>query len=490
MAMIVIDPGHGGSSNVGGSAANHAVGPAGALEKNITMALGLVLRSALQARGHTVAMTRTTDVNLGLKARAAIAKVHNADAFLSIHCNGWHTPDVQGSETWVHARHGAESARLAEAMQPELVAATGLRDRGIKSAAFGVLNPDHHSPETAACLIEVSFLTDPDEEQRLLDSAYQGRIAEHLAQGVDIYLTQTRPMAASALAASEAEEIEDAPGLAAAFSTPTEAELWQKQAATAEAALGFTIDFLGCRMGQNDDKLLDAAAKGRLRQIVRAVSIVESRHGTQGANQPARDPFQCGNPGDAWWKELTGQSGTGSRFRRLPGLGNLWANEVAAVAEAMAGFDPKASLGLLGDVKKGHRDAKFNSHHSYLWGIIYLIHRINSAAGSPSYACKDLSRQRLVDGAVAYNGGGVPDYKARIEAALKEIGDIPAPLLAPAEALVASTAAPSRLEEAGRLVASLVSAAGARGVSAPVRRVELRFGHGQALESAAVEFGG
>ena len=110
------------------------------------------------------------------------------------------------------------------------------------------------------------------------------------------------------------------------------------------------------------------------------------------------------------------------------------------------------------------------------------------------FACKDLSRNRLIDGAVEYNGGGVPNYKEAIEAALKEIGDIPTPPLTPAEVLVASAeapalAAPDYVGDAGRLVAGLVAAAGARGAVAPVRRVDLRFGSGGEFEAVSVEFG-
>lgn len=69
-------------------------------------------------------------------------------------------------------------------------------------------------------------------------------------------------------------------------------------------------------MGAANDQMLTSTARARLFAIVRAVSFVESRHGTTGVNQPARDPLQCGNPKDLWWKELTGQSGDGSRFVR------------------------------------------------------------------------------------------------------------------------------------------------------------------------------
>jgi hypothetical protein len=51
------------------------------------------------------------------------------------------------------------------------------------------------------------------------------------------------------------------------------------------------------------------------------------------------------------------------------------------------------------------------------------LYRINHATGDPSYQCADLSRDRLIDGAVSYNGGSVPDYRDRLVAALAEFGD-------------------------------------------------------------------
>jgi hypothetical protein len=79
---------------------------------------------------------------------------------------------------------------------------------------------------------------------------------------------------------------------------------------------------------------------------------------------------------------------------------------LADTAEAAAGFDSKAPMSKLGDKRKGHSDAKFSQSHSYYWGIVYLIHRINTSAGDSSYQCEYLSRSRLIDGAVSYNGGG------------------------------------------------------------------------------------
>lgn len=214
-----------------------------------------------------------------------------------------------------------------------------------------------------------------------------------------------------------------------------ESDLWDAQRATAEVALSFTIDFLGCQQGASNDEDLDANATGRLMKIIRAVSWVESKHGTVGParNHPKEDPFQSGNPGDSWWKELTGQSGNGSRFIRKPGTpgGNLWANQVQATAEAADGFPAAASFNTLTDKTDGHNDPGFVPSHSYTWGIIYLVHKINTNAGARSYQCGDLARTRLIKGAVEYNGHGVDDYEQRIIDALALIGDIPPPLVAP-----------------------------------------------------------
>ncbi len=75
---VVIDPGHGGTGSIGGSDGNHAVSASGVKEKELTLTLANLVRSALQSaaatRGHTlnIVMTRTTDVNLSLADRARV----------------------------------------------------------------------------------------------------------------------------------------------------------------------------------------------------------------------------------------------------------------------------------------------------------------------------------------------------------------------------------------------------------------------------------
>ncbi len=185
MATIVIDPGHGGATAVGGSSPNNAVGPTGLLEKSVTLDVGLRLAALLP--GHTVALTRSTDVNLGLRDRALVARSRSADIFLSIHFNGWHVPTVQGTEVWTRGTHAA-STTLADAVLDCLVRNLGHANRGVRSGNLGVLNPASHGASTARCLAEVSFMTEPAEETRLMTTAYLDRVARALCCGVEAYL--------------------------------------------------------------------------------------------------------------------------------------------------------------------------------------------------------------------------------------------------------------------------------------------------------------
>lgn len=196
-ALIVLDPGHGGvppPNKIDGSSWNNAVGPNGTLEKNLTIDVARRARAVLQSRGHTVKLTRDEDRNLGLTARAAVAKNSNAPVFVSIHFNASESHTAQGTETFVHTNHSDASRRLCLAVQAKMVAALGLRDRnaghpgGIKKAGFGVLSRAAHAAATACVLLEVSFLDRADEEDKLKTDAYRDKIAAALANGIDAYL--------------------------------------------------------------------------------------------------------------------------------------------------------------------------------------------------------------------------------------------------------------------------------------------------------------
>jgi N-acetylmuramoyl-L-alanine amidase len=175
--IVVIDPGHGGTTNVGGSDANHATSPSGVQEKAMTLTMGLLVRDALvaaNAGGHqiTVFMTRAKDENLGLSARATVARDKKADVFLSIHYNGF-DGTARGVEAYVRPEAAgnvnlAEDAAFARRVQTRVLLAikardAATRDRGVKEMKLGVL-VDGALGNTAAshpcraCLLEVEFI--------------------------------------------------------------------------------------------------------------------------------------------------------------------------------------------------------------------------------------------------------------------------------------------------------------------------------------------
>jgi N-acetylmuramoyl-L-alanine amidase/phosphatidylserine/phosphatidylglycerophosphate/cardiolipin synthase-like enzyme len=180
---VVIDPGHGGSAPTGGSSPNNASGPNGLLEKDVTLDLGRRVAAALGSRARVV-LTRSSDENRSLGDRARVSRDANASVFLSIHMNGFNDPSVDGSEAWV-ARHANDrSRRLARSVLDGVVSVTRARDRGVREEDLGVLLPERHAASTAATLLEVAFLTNPDEAHRLETDAYRQQIAQAIADAV------------------------------------------------------------------------------------------------------------------------------------------------------------------------------------------------------------------------------------------------------------------------------------------------------------------
>jgi N-acetylmuramoyl-L-alanine amidase len=198
---IILDPGHGGTTMVGGSSPNNATSPRGVLEKNVTLAMAFLTRDAIARRatadGHevTVVLTRETDVNVGLADRARFANDHDADLLLSIHCNASDAHNARGVETLVRPTSAdnpnhAEDRVFAKIVQDATFLAVknldpNTRDRGIKEKRLGVLNDAHLGAKAKACLVEVEFIDRADVDQLLNTGAgAQGArlaIAEALA---------------------------------------------------------------------------------------------------------------------------------------------------------------------------------------------------------------------------------------------------------------------------------------------------------------------
>lgn len=197
---VVIDPGHGGTTRVGGSSPNNATGPNGLLEKDITLDIAQRVATLLGGRANVV-LTRSADENYTLSDRARVARDANADIFLSLHLNGWRDANVDGTEAWIARGASPASRALARSVLEHVVGVTHARDRGVREADLGVLVAARHAPQTAATLIEIAFLTNPQEAGRLADTAYRQALAQGIVDGIEASGTQPT---AGALAAGPA----------------------------------------------------------------------------------------------------------------------------------------------------------------------------------------------------------------------------------------------------------------------------------------------
>jgi N-acetylmuramoyl-L-alanine amidase len=215
---IVIDPGHGGKE-VG------AIGPAGLMEKDATLALCRKLADALETKLKTrVVLTRTDDSVVPLDQRTAIANQYKADLFLSIHMNAAVVKGAHGSETYFLSLEASdelakkaaevenastriiptessdlklilwdlaqqeylnESSRFAQAVQEEMNRASGVQSRGVKQAPFKVLV----GATMPAALVEVAFITNPDEESKLKSESFQKAVVDALSTAIERYKT-------------------------------------------------------------------------------------------------------------------------------------------------------------------------------------------------------------------------------------------------------------------------------------------------------------
>jgi N-acetylmuramoyl-L-alanine amidase len=183
--VIVLDPAHGGDADRGGSSwrGGASGGADPILEKDVSLALARAVKQRLDGT-HSVTLTRDRDENLSLAERAKHARDLGADLFVSIHFNAALDPAVDGTESWVAHRASPASQTLAQSIPRRVARAAGIEDRGVRHADFGVLLPSRHDPRTAACLVEVAFLTNPGEAARLRNPDYFGQIADALSDAV------------------------------------------------------------------------------------------------------------------------------------------------------------------------------------------------------------------------------------------------------------------------------------------------------------------
>lgn len=214
---VAIDPGHGGIDR-------GKVSPSGIMEKDVNLDVAMMLADRLKKElGVEVVLTRTEDVLIPLDKRAEIANSAGADLFISLHCNGWFTPEPRGIETFflapartedearlakeenasmllenpsidkgeldeiefilwdmVQNQYISESSELAEVVQRELCERVKLRNRGVKQAGLRVLK----GLNMPAVLVEMGFLSNPDEEKLLVSETFREKVVEAIVDAV------------------------------------------------------------------------------------------------------------------------------------------------------------------------------------------------------------------------------------------------------------------------------------------------------------------
>lgn len=183
--VIAVDPGHGGFDP--GAFRGNVV------EKDITLAIGKRLARDLSQAGAAVILLRENNNDLAnqstgklidrkradLTRRVRMANQAKADLYISIHTNADPSPRWCGPQTFYQGKN-EESKRLALFIQEELNRASGNNKRRPQVGKYFVLN----NAKMTAVIVEVGFISNPGEAQRLIDSAYQSQVAYAIFQGI------------------------------------------------------------------------------------------------------------------------------------------------------------------------------------------------------------------------------------------------------------------------------------------------------------------
>ena len=234
MVTIALDPGHGGEDP-------GAVGKGGNFEKNVTILIARRLKNLIDGEDNMRSiLTRNGDFFVPLGQRVSKARRVQADLFVSIHADAFIKPTARGSSVFVLSEHGASSSaarwlaqkenasdliggvnlgvkdpylartlldlsqtatatdslKLGKDVLGELGRINDLHKGRVEEAAFAVLK----APDIPSILVETAFISNPEEEKRLIDDDYQDRMAAAILRGIKHYFAKNPPLARSKLA--------------------------------------------------------------------------------------------------------------------------------------------------------------------------------------------------------------------------------------------------------------------------------------------------
>ena len=226
---ITLDPGHGGEDP-------GAVGARGSYEKTITLEIARRLKAKIDAEPNMRAtLTRDADFFVALGQRVEKARRVQADLFVSIHADAFIKPEARGSSVFVLSDRGAtstaarwlankenaadliggvnigvkdshlaktlldlsqtatlnDSLKIAKSVLNEIGSVNQLHKGEVEQASFAVLK----APDIPSLLVETAFISNPEEEKRLNDDAYQDRLAEAILRGIKRYFAKNPPLA-------------------------------------------------------------------------------------------------------------------------------------------------------------------------------------------------------------------------------------------------------------------------------------------------------
>jgi len=220
--VIMIDPGHGGEDP-------GATGPSGYHEKHVVIKIAQQLKQLIEADGNMKAyMTREDDVFIPLGVRVAKARKLNADLFISIHADAFPNPSAHGTSVFALSEQGAtssaarylaqsqnrsdliggvkigatqdrylahtlldltqtatinDSLKLGKSVLSKVGGLNQLHQGRVEQAGFAVLK----APDIPSILVETAFISNPQEEQRLITPEFQQKMAEAIYTGVKAY---------------------------------------------------------------------------------------------------------------------------------------------------------------------------------------------------------------------------------------------------------------------------------------------------------------
>lgn len=237
LITVAIDAGHGGEDP-------GAHGAKGTLEKNVTLAVARRVKAKIDSIDNMRAvLTRDSDYFIPLAERVNKARRLNADLFVSIHADAFINPDARGSSVFTLSEHGATSAaarwlaksendadlvggvnvgvkdknlaktlidlsqtatnndsrRLANSVLTQLSGVNRLHKGEVEQAGFAVLK----APDIPSILVETAFISNPEEESRLSDDAYQDKLANAIVDGIKRYFASNPATARSKMAIRE-----------------------------------------------------------------------------------------------------------------------------------------------------------------------------------------------------------------------------------------------------------------------------------------------